>query len=95
MEKCKAQKLGRKIKRLRVETKGADSAEGRNKMHEGKIKCEGRQEKLKVQMVPRGEIKCMTVIIQCEWESRGSRGKIKGTKAKKEGEDKERNKRCR
>ena len=43
---------------------------------------------------PRGEIKCMTVIIQCEWESRGSRGKIKGTKAKKEGEDKERNKRC-
>ena len=45
METCKAQKLGRKIKRLRVETKGADSAEGRNKMHEGKIKCEGREEK--------------------------------------------------
>ena len=36
MEKWKAQKLGRKIKRLRVETQGADSAEGRNKMHEGK-----------------------------------------------------------
>ena len=42
MQKCKAQKLGRKIKRLRVET---ESAEGRNKMHEGKIKCEGREEK--------------------------------------------------
>ena len=35
MEKCKAQKLRRKIKSFRVETKGADSAEGRNKMHEG------------------------------------------------------------
>ena len=26
-----------------METKGADSAEGRYKMHEGKIKCEGRR----------------------------------------------------
>ena len=38
MEKCKAQKLGRKIKRLRVETKGADSAKGGHKMHEGENK---------------------------------------------------------
>ena len=35
MENCKAQELRRKIKSLRVEIKGADSAEERNKMHEG------------------------------------------------------------
>ena len=33
--KKRAQEFRRKIKSLRGETKGADSAEGRDKMHEG------------------------------------------------------------
>ena len=35
MENVKAQKLRRKIKSLRVGIKGAGSANGENKMHEG------------------------------------------------------------
>ena len=37
----KAQKQRRKMKRLREEIKGADSANRENKKHEEKIKCDG------------------------------------------------------
>ena len=48
-----------------------------------------------VQMVLRGEIKCMTVKMKFERYNKGLREKIKGTKAKEENKRlKRRNKRC-